>query len=163
MAGKMIAGLQVGLGLDSAEFKKGADEAKKKAQELGQSLASNSTQTKGYSSAINDAAAAQKNFQYNLRNVGYQVQDFSVQVSAGTSATQALAQQLPQLLSGFGTMGVVLGTIAAVGIPVAIAAFNILNGNIKSLEDATKDATSAANDFIAANNKAGQSLTKRTL
>jgi len=159
VAGKMIAGLQVGLGLDSAEFKKGADEAKKKAQELGQSLASNSTQTKGYSSAINDAAAAQKNFQYNLRNVGYQVQDFSVQVSAGTSATQALAQQLPQLLSGFGTMGVVLGTIAAVGIPVAIAAFNILNGNIKSLEDATKDATSAANDFIAANNKAGQSLT----
>ncbi len=32
MAGKMIAGLQVGLALDSAEFKKGADEAKKKAQ-----------------------------------------------------------------------------------------------------------------------------------
>jgi len=108
VAGKMIAGLQVGLGLDSAEFKKGADEAKKKAQELGQSLEATGSQTKKYSSAIHEAADAKKNFQYNLRNVGYQVQDFSVQMAAGTSATQALAQQLPQLLSGFGTMGVVL-------------------------------------------------------
>jgi len=158
VAGKMIAGLQVGLGLDSAEFKKGADEAKKKAQELGQSLESTGSQTKKYSSAINEAADAKKNFQYNLRNVGYQVQDFSVQMAAGTSATQALAQQLPQLLSGFGTMGVVLGAIAAVGIPVAVAAFTALNGDVKNLQDQIKETTSAAEAFIAANNKAGQSL-----
>lgn len=158
MAGKMIAGLQVGLGLDSAEFKKGADEAKKKAQELGQSLESTGAQTKKYSSAINEASDAKKNFQNNLRNVGYQVQDFSVQVAAGTSATQALAQQLPQLLSGFGTMGIVLGTIAAVGIPVAVAAFTALNGDVKNLQDQIKETTSAAEAFIAANNKAGQSL-----
>lgn len=158
MAGKMIAGLQVGLGLDSAEFKKGADEAKKKAQELGQSLEATGSQTKKYSSAIHEAADAKKNFQYNLRNVGYQVQDFSVQMAAGTSATQALAQQLPQLLSGFGTMGVVLGAIAAVGIPVAVAAFTALNGDVKNLEDQIKETTSAAEAFVAANNKAGQSL-----
>jgi outer membrane murein-binding lipoprotein Lpp len=158
VAGKMIAGLQVGLSLDSAEFKKGADEAKKKVGELGQTLESTSSQTKKYSSAINDASDAKKNFQYNLRNVGYQVQDFSVQVAAGTSASQALAQQLPQLLSGFGTMGVVLGAVAAVGIPVAIAAFTALNGNVKSLEDQITETTSAAEAFIAANNKAGQSL-----
>lgn len=158
MAGKMIAGLQVGLGLDSAEFKKGADEAKKKAQELGQSLESTGSQTKKYSSAINEASDAKKNFQYNLRNVGYQVQDFSVQMAAGTSATQALAQQLPQLLSGFGTMGVVLGAIAAVGIPVAVAAFTALNGDVKNLEDQITETASAAEAFVAANNKAGQSL-----
>ena len=158
MAGKMIAGLQVGLGLDSAEFKKGADEAKKKAQELGQSLESTGSQTKKYSSAIHEAADAKKNFQYNLRNVGYQVQDFSVQMAAGTSATQALAQQLPQLLSGFGTMGVVLGAIAAVGIPVAVAAFTALNGDVKNLEDQITATTSSAEAFVAANNKAGQSL-----
>lgn len=158
MAGKMIAGLQVGLGLDSAEFKKGADEAKKKAQELGQSLEATGSQTKKYSSAIHEAADAKKNFQYNLRNVGYQVQDFSVQMAAGTSATQALAQQLPQLLSGFGTMGVVLGAIAAVGIPVAVAAFTALNGDVKNLEDQIKETTNAAEAFVAANNKAGQSL-----
>jgi uncharacterized phage infection (PIP) family protein YhgE len=144
--------------LDSAEFKKGADKAKKKAQELGQSLESTGSQTKKYSSAINEASDAKKNFQYNLRNVGYQVQDFSVTNGRGTSATQALAQQLPQLLSGFGTMGVVLGAIAAVGIPVAVAAFTALNGDVKNLEDQITETTNAAEAFVTANNKAGQSL-----
>lgn len=158
MAGKMIAGLQVGLGLDSAEFKKGADEAKKKAQELGQTLESTGQQTRSYSSALNDAANAKKNFQYNLRNVGYQVQDFSTQVASGTSAAQALTQQLPQLLSGFGTLGVVLGAVAAVGIPLVTLAVNNLIKDVKSLNDATQDVTSAATQFIAANNKAALSL-----
>lgn len=158
MAGKMIAGLQVGLGLDSAEFKKGADEAKKKAQELGQTLESTGQQTRSYSSALNDAANAKKNFQYNLRNVGYQVQDFSTQVASGTSAAQALTQQLPQLLSGFGTLGVVLGGLAAVGIPLITVAFSSLTKDVKTLEDATKDASSAAAQFVAANNKAALSL-----
>lgn len=54
-----------------------------------------------------------------LANLGFQVQDFAVQVGAGTSATQALAQQLPQLLSGFGLLGVALGTTAAIAIPLA--------------------------------------------
>lgn len=158
MAGKMIAGLQVGLALDSAEFKKGADEAKKKAQELAGTFESTSAQTKNYSSALNDAANAKKNFQYNLRNIGYQVQDFSTQVAAGTSAAQALSQQLPQLLSGFGTVGVVLGALAAVGIPLVVAGFQLLNKDVKTLEDSTKDTTSAAEAFAAANNKAGLSL-----
>jgi hypothetical protein len=54
-----------------------------------------------------------------LQNVGFQVQDFAVQIAAGTSATQALAQQLPQLLSGFGLLGIGLGTASAVLIPLA--------------------------------------------
>lgn len=53
------------------------------------------------------------------KNVGYQVQDVAVQVGAGTSAFRALGQQLPQLLSGFGPMGVTLGTVAAVALPLA--------------------------------------------
>ncbi|QXN71616.1 tape measure protein [Rhodobacter phage RcKemmy] len=60
-----------------------------------------------------------------LQNVGYQVQDFAVQVGAGTSATQALAQQLPQLLSGFGLFGVLAGTAAAILIPIAGYFFNM--------------------------------------
>ncbi len=53
------------------------------------------------------------------QNVGFQVQDFAVQVASGTDATRALAQQLPQLLSGFGLLGVVVGTAAAVIFPLA--------------------------------------------
>lgn len=52
-----------------------------------------------------------------LQNVGYQVQDFAVQVASGTSASRALAQQLPQLLSGFGLIGVALGTAVAIFAP----------------------------------------------
>jgi len=53
-----------------------------------------------------------------LQNVSFQVQDFAVQVGAGTSAAQALGQQLPQLLSGFGLMGILLGTAAAIFVPL---------------------------------------------
>ncbi len=60
-----------------------------------------------------------------LQNVGFQVQDFAVQVGGGTSATQALAQQLPQLLSGLGLFGVLAGTAAAVLIPLGTAIFNM--------------------------------------
>lgn len=60
-----------------------------------------------------------------LQNVGFQIQDFAVQVGAGTSATQALAQQLPQLLSGFGLLGAVVGTASAILIPVAGYLFGI--------------------------------------
>lgn len=48
-----------------------------------------------------------------MQNVGFQVQDFAVQVAGGTSASRAFAQQLPQLLSGFGLWGVALGTVTA--------------------------------------------------
>ncbi len=55
----------------------------------------------------------------SLINVGYQVQDVAVQMASGTAASRALSQQLPQLLSGFGLLGVVLGTASAVLIPLA--------------------------------------------
>jgi lambda family phage tail tape measure protein len=52
-----------------------------------------------------------------IRNASYQLQDFITQVQGGTSATTALSQQLPQLLSGFGLIGVVAGVgAAAIGI-----------------------------------------------
>ncbi len=54
-----------------------------------------------------------------IQQVGFQVQDFAVQVGAGTSATQAFAQQFPQLAGAFGPLGVALGTVAAILVPIA--------------------------------------------
>ena len=54
-----------------------------------------------------------------ISNVSFQMQDLAVQIGAGTSAAQALGQQLPQLLGGFGVLGAVLGVVAAAGIPLA--------------------------------------------
>jgi hypothetical protein len=78
-----------------------------------------------------------------LQNVGFQVQDFAVQVGAGTSASQALAQQLPQLLSGFGLLGIAMGTASAVLIPLARVFFG------------TKEEAQSASEAVTA---FGQSL-----
>lgn len=70
-----------------------------------------------------------------FQNVGFQVQDFAVQVAGGTSATRALAQQLPQLLSGFGLWGTLIGTATAVLVP--------LIGYLWGTKDAAKEAATA--------------------
>lgn len=82
----------------------------------------------------------------SLQNVGYQVGDFAVQVGAGTSAAQALGQQLPQLLQGFGLLGVGLSVVAAVGIPLA-AAFWGADGGAKSLTSAVDDLATATERY----------------
>ena len=61
-----------------------------------------------------------------LQNTAAQLGDISVQLESGTAASRVMAQQLPQILGGFGALGGVLGvvapilgTVAAVGIPLA--------------------------------------------
>jgi hypothetical protein len=71
--------------------------------------------------AQNAAAQGAGRFRGQVQNVAFQVQDFAVQVGAGTSATQALAQQLPQLLGGFGLLGAAIGAVVAIGLPLGRA------------------------------------------
>lgn len=95
------------------------------------------TQTAGKN--LNQAAAG-------IRNIGFQVQDFTVQVANGTSAITALSQQLPQLLSNFGTFGVYLG-IAAAAIPLVAAGFKLLGGDTRDLDERLKDAKDSIDRF----------------
>lgn len=53
-----------------------------------------------------------------LQNVSFQITDFIVQAQAGQAISVALAQQLPQLLGGFGAIGAVLGLVVAAGVPL---------------------------------------------
>ncbi|MFE3838890.1 phage tail tape measure C-terminal domain-containing protein [Pseudogemmobacter sonorensis] len=53
-----------------------------------------------------------------IQNASYQITDFVVQVQAGQAASLALAQQLPQLLGGFGAVGAVAGLVVALGVPL---------------------------------------------
>lgn len=59
-----------------------------------------------------------------VQNMGRQVGDMAVQIGMGTSASSALAMQLPQLLDGFGALGAVLGAVVAVGVPLAAMFFS---------------------------------------
>jgi hypothetical protein len=85
-----------------------------------------------------------------LQNVGFQVQDIAVQIAGGTSATRALAQQLPQLASGFGPVGVAVGTLAAVGIPLLAAAFGTASDGGSTFETALKELGEAAAAYSGA-------------
>jgi hypothetical protein len=78
--------------------------------------------------ALQEVSRASRLSGSNLQNIGFQVGDFATQVGAGTSASQALGQQLPQLLGGFGPLGAVMGAVAAIGIPLGAAFFNMADG-----------------------------------
>lgn len=88
----------------------------------------------------------------NIQNVSFQLQDFAVQVAAGTSASTALGQQLPQLLGGFGALGAVLGAVVAVGVPLAAMfldtgdAAEDLKKSVEALEKAVAAYNAAADD-----------------
>jgi hypothetical protein len=84
-----------------------------------------------------------------IQNAAYQIGDFAVQVGAGTSASMALGQQLPQLLGGFGVLGAVLGAVVAVGVPLA-SSFLKSGDAAGDLEDAVSDLMSAVSDYNSA-------------
>lgn len=89
-----------------------------------------------------------------IQNVAFQVGDFATQVGAGTSASIALGQQLPQLLGGFGALGAVLGAVTAIGVPL-ISSF-VRSGDASSaLSDTTQTLTQAVNDYTSAAQAAG--------
>lgn len=89
-----------------------------------------------------------------MQQVGFQVQDFAVQVGAGTSATQAFAQQFPQMAGAFGPWGVAIGTAAAILVPLG-AAFFAASANADKLTSAADrqaeifDALTAATTRLA--------------
>lgn len=71
-----------------------------------------------------------------IQNTAFQLQDLSVQLASGTRASTALAQQLPQLLGGFGAVGAVIGVLASVGIPALAFAFASSGEAAATFEDA---------------------------
>lgn len=60
-----------------------------------------------------------------VQNAAFQFSDIAVQLEMGTAASRVMAQQLPQLLGGFGALGAVLGAVIAIGIPVSTMLFSM--------------------------------------
>ncbi len=109
------------------------------------------------SGMIQQTTTASRSMGGSFQQVGYQVGDFAVQVGAGTSAVQALGQQLPQLLGAFGTWGALAGAGAAITIPLGAALLKVamdtetLDDKLKTLSESTEayaDAATAAADPI---------------
>lgn len=101
--------------------------------------------------AFTDIGKASRANAFQVQNAALQVGDFFVQVSGGQSATRALAQQLPQLLGGFGLFGALAGA--------AFAALSPLIAKMFEGEDAAKGLADSVDDLEAAS-KAYESAAK---
>ena len=93
--------------------------------------------------AVTATGAQYKNLQTALGPLSLQAQDFAVQVSMGTSAMTAFAQQAPQFLGGFGAIGAGVG-FAVAAIPLAIAGIQAFTGGAEDLDEAMQGVADAA-------------------
>lgn len=88
--------------------------------------------------AMDRISASSRRLGPQVQNASYQIGDFAVQVASGQSATRAFAQQMPQLLGGFGVLGGVAGAAVAVMAALAPLFFKNAEGSaemIKNMED----------------------------
>lgn len=111
----------------------------------------------GSGDAMAEVERTSNRFGSNLSNIGFQVGDFATQVGAGTSAAQALGQQLPQLLGGFGAFGAVAGAAAAIMIPLGAALFRAA-GDSETLKDQMEGLTASTDAMAAAADRAATPL-----
>jgi chromosome segregation ATPase len=82
-------------------------------------------------------------------SAGYQVQDFATQVSMGTSAFTAFAQQAPQFLGVFGPGGALAGALVAVGA-IATKVFLDMASNAKEAGQAAEELAEKLTDAYKA-------------
>ncbi|EJW2522674.1 phage tail length tape measure family protein, partial [Salmonella enterica] len=99
------------------------------------------TQVSATAQAVTTATRSFGGFQNALRQGGYQVQDFIVQVQGGQSALVALSQQGSQLLGIFGAGGAVAGALLTIGTVIVgslIAGMDNATMSTKALTEAQK-------------------------
>ena len=136
--------------------------------DLQSDLAKAETGIKRVGAAATDAQGRAKNFtggmtklgnvsgqtRAQIQNTSFQLQDIAVQLQGGTKASTVFAQQLPQLLGGFGALGAVLGVVAGVGIPALAFAFQALGDTSLTLEDALDELKVSLENYSEASKNA---------
>lgn len=112
-------------------------------------VASAAREMKQATEVVEQTAQGSRRYGGAMQQVGYQVGDFAVQVGAGTSAVQALGQQLPQLLGAFGAMGALAGAGAAILIPLGAALYRVATDS-ETLEERTAALTKSTDAYVDA-------------
>lgn len=150
---------------DVVAYKEAANEAKRasaiasaaareKAAELQRASASVRSALRAEAAAMEEVQRASSRYRGSIQNVAFQIGDFATQVGAGTAASVALGQQLPQLLGGFGVLGAVLGAVVAVGVPLA-ASFLRTGEEAADLDKVIQQLNGAIGDYQDAVASAG--------
>lgn len=149
MAGEELAGSVVyEVRAEVQPLLQGGNQVNKILSEIEASLDANIAQFKkmdaqvsATAQGVNQSVRSFGGFQNALRQSGYQVQDFIVQVQGGQSALVALSQQGSQLLGVFGAGGAVAGALLTIGTVIVgslIAGMDNATVSTKSLEEAQK-------------------------
>lgn len=149
MAGEEIAGSIVyEVGAEIEPFLQSGRQVNKALSEIESALDANisqfkkmDTQVSATAQAVNQSVRSFSGFQNALRQGGYQVQDFIVQVQGGQSALVALSQQGSQLLGVFGTGGAVAGALLTLGTVIVgslISGMDNATISTKALTEAQK-------------------------
>lgn len=117
-----------------AEARRALTRARQDVRDLGAEARRTSRSVENFSRRITTSTGRTRNMSLGVRNAAFQFQDLAVQIGSGQRASVALAQQLPQLLGGFGTLGAVLGVVVGVALPLRTA----MQGLAADGQDVTK-------------------------
>jgi hypothetical protein len=109
-------------------------------------LAASSTKA---AAATNAASASTSKIGSLAGQAGFQIQDFAIQVSGGTSALTAFSQQAPQLLGTFGPTGAIAGALVAVGA-IATKVFLTMAENAAMTGEAMEDMSEKLKEAFSA-------------
>jgi hypothetical protein len=134
-----LAALNVKINGDSADLQSDLAKASKQLSSFDAQANKANKGTKGFSGSMGRLGRVSRQTRASITNTSYQLQDIAVQLSMGTRASTVFAQQLPQLASGFGTIGAVVGVLAGVGIPALAFAFSAAGESAKTFDDALSD------------------------
>ena len=146
-----LAALNVKITGDSADLQSDLTKAEAGVKKVGASATVAQTKTKGFTGGLGRLGKVSRQSRAQIQNTSFQLQDIAVQLQMGTRASTVFAQQIPQLLGGFGALGAALGVVAGVGIPVLAFAFSGLMDNAQDAEEAMDDFTGSlksATDFM---------------
>lgn len=121
MADENVGGIEYTVKADTAQLLKAGREVvnvssgmEKSFDEVDKSAKALTTSLTKTSQAVNVASSAGRNMRGVFGQLGYQIQDISVQLQMGQNAMLVFAQQGSQIASIFGPSGAVVGAIIAV-------------------------------------------------
>ena len=144
-----LAALNVKITGDSSDLQSDLTKAEAGVKKVGAAATVAQTKTTGFTGGLSKLGNVSGSTRAKIQNTSFQLQDIAVQLQGGTKASTALAQQLPQLLGGFGALGAVLGVVAGVGIPAAAFALSAMGDEAFDLDEALKDLKDTVSDMQA--------------
>jgi hypothetical protein len=146
-----LAALNVKITGDSSDLQSDLTKAEAGVKKVGAAATVAQTKTTGFTGGLSKLGNVSGSTRAKIQNTSFQLQDIAVQLQGGTRASTVFAQQLPQLLGGFGALGAVLGVVAGVGIPALAFAFSAMGDEAQDSEEAMQNFTASlksATDFM---------------